>query len=285
MLASRSNNYPGHASVCHLPAMKSSCCRLAGVLLLSVTLARAERVSPKPIDVTSPGYPIELTDTGLSGVAEVDFVVKPDGTVADAELAMANHRAFGKAALAAARQWKFEPGSIDGAPTTTRVTQRFQFAAPFDQQVNAFAKRKVFVALTEPLLPEKDYPAKKLKVKHPARPVYPRAMAAANVEEKVTVKFVIAPDGTTLNPEVVGAKHKEFETPAIQAVALMSYEPPLKDGKPVYVAATTILNFTAERPDFGGMGGMGGGSGGGRRGGGGGMGGGGGGGGGGPNGN
>ena len=72
------------------------------------------------------------------------------------------------------------------------------------------------------------------------------------IEEKVQVKFVVAPDGTTLNPALAAPpKHKEFEPAAIQAVALMSYEPPLKDGKPVYVEATTTLNFTNERPDFG----------------------------------
>jgi len=65
----------------------------------------------------------------------------------------------------------------------------------------------------------------------------------------VTVKFVIAPDGSTLNPEVVGAKHKEFEARRCTAVALMSYEPLLKDGKGVYVETTTALSF--EHPDTG----------------------------------
>jgi len=116
-------------------------------------------------------------------------------------------------------------------------------------------------------------------VKKAARPIYPRALVGSDTEEKVTVKFVIAPDGTTLNPEVVGAKHKEFEIPAMQAVALMTYEPLLKDGKGVYVETTTTLAFANERPDFGGGGGGGGGrrggggGGGGRGGGGGGMGG------------
>lgn len=249
---------------------------LAGCLALGTASALAQKVDPKPVNTPSPGYPEALTDTGLNGVVEVDLTVKADGSVADAQLGMATHRAFGRAALAAVAVWRFEPGTLDGAPVDRKVSIPFRFAAPFEQVINASAKRKVFAALPEPALTDKDYPTKKLKVKKPARPIYPRALAGSDIEEKVQVKFVVAPDGTTLNPTVVGAKHKEFEAPAIQAVALMSYEPPLKDGKPVYVETTMTLPFANERPDFGGGRGGGGGMGGGRGGGGGGRGGGGG---------
>jgi TonB family protein len=169
--------------------------------------------------------------------------------------------------MAAVMVWRFEPAMLDGVAIDQKVSVPFNFPAPFDQRINAAAKRKVFVTLSEPALTDKDFPTKKLKVKKPARPVYPRALMGTDTEEKVQVKFVVAPDGTTLNPQVVGAKHKEFEAPAIQAVALMAYEPPLKDGKPVYVEATTTVAFTNERPSFDG-GGFGGGRGGGRGGGG-----------------
>jgi hypothetical protein len=150
-------------------------------------------------------------------------------------------------------------------PVDQAASVPFHFVAPFEQTINAVAKRKVFVALPEPAVSDKDFPAKKLKIKKAARLNYPRALMNSDVEEKVSVKFVVAPDGMTLNPQVIGAKHKEFEVPAIQAIAAMSYEPPLKDGKPVYVETTTVLAF--ERPEFGGRGG--GGEGGRRRGGGG----------------
>jgi protein TonB len=215
-------------------------------------LARADKTPPKVASAPSPGYPEELTDTGLSGVAEVDIIVKADGTVAEPKLAMATHRAFGRAAMAAITGWKFEPATRDGVAVDQKASVPFHFTAPFEQTINAMAKRKVFTALAEPALTDKDFPTKKLKVKRPARPQYPRALMSSGVAEKVQVKFVVAPDGTTLNPALVSPpKHKEFEAPAIQAVALMSYEPPLKDGKPVYVEATTTLNFELQRPDFG----------------------------------
>jgi TonB family protein len=256
--------------------MKTSLARicLAGCLAFVAASSFAQKVGPKPLNVSSPGYPEELTDTGMNGQAEVDFVVKADGSVDDAALAMASHRAFGRAALAVVKTWKFQPATQDGAPVDVHATQRFTFTAPFDQAINAAAKRKVFVALSEPVLGEKDFPAKKLKVKRAARPTVPRSLAGGEIDEKVQVKLVVAPDGSTLNPSVVGTpKHKELENAAIQAVALMSYEPPLKDGKPVYVETITTLNFTNDRERGGGDFGRGGGGGGGRRGGGGGGGG------------
>ena len=226
-------------------------------LALGVTSALAQKTDPKPINTPLPGYPETLTDTGLSGVAEVDITVKADGSVANAELAMATHRAFGRAAMAVVTTWKFEPGTQDGTPIDRKVGIPFRFTAPADQQINASVKRKVFVALPEPALSQKDFGGK-LKVKREARVVYPRALAGSDIEEKIKVNFVVAPDGSTINPVVEGAKHKEFEMPAIQAVAQMSYEPPMKDGKAVYVETTTTLRFINERPDFGGGGGGGG---------------------------
>lgn len=249
------------------------------VALLPVTL-HAQKVAPKADTAPSPGYPEELTDSGLNGQAEVDFIVKADGSVGDAQLGMATHRAFGRAALAVIKNWHFQPGTHDGAPVDTRVSIPFKFAAPFEQTINHRAQRKVFVALSEPAVSEKDFPAKKLKVKQPARPMLPRALAASGVEEKVLVKFVVSPQGKPLNPTVAApAKHKELEPAAIEAVALMGFEPPVKDGKPVYVETTYPVEFRQERRGGGGGGGDGGfggggfGGGGGMRGGGGGGGG------------
>jgi len=78
----------------------------------------------------SPGYPETLTDSGLNGSAEVDVVVKADGSVATPELAMATHRAFGRAAMTAVVGWKFQPGTQDGAPVDRRVSIPFRFQAP-----------------------------------------------------------------------------------------------------------------------------------------------------------
>ncbi len=237
---------------------------LVACVALGSTTLLAQRVSPKLVSAASPGYPAELTDNPVPGSAEVDITVKADGSVADPQLAMATHRAFGKAAMAAITNWHFQAGTVDGAPTDMRVSVPFRFTAPFEMTINAVAKRKVFVAaLPETAVSEKDFPAKKLKVKRPARGRLPGSLARSDIDEKVQVKFVVSPEGLALNPTVPegAAKHKELAGAAIEAVALMSFEPPMKDGKPVYVETTYAVEFSSERGGFGG--GRGGGGGGG----------------------
>ncbi len=236
---------------------------LGACLTLGAMPLRAQVVAPKAVTTPSPGYPEALTDTGLSGQAEVDITIKADGSVADPELGMATHRAFGKAAMAAVRLWKFEPGTRDGAPADLRVTVPFTFAAPLDQQVTALAKRKVFVKISDPVLSQKDGP--KLKPKKDFTSVYSRPIDGKDVDQTVQVDFIVAPDGTTLNPKIVGSPPKDFELGSLLTVARAAYNPPLKNGQGVYVEASVKLHFTSERSDrFGeGMGGSRGGGGGG----------------------
>jgi TonB family protein len=252
-------------------------CCLAGCLILGIASARAQMVNPKAVSTPNPGYPDSLTDTGLSGRAEVDVTIKPDGSVADPELAMADHRAFGKAAMAAVKLWKFEPATRDGTPIEIRVTIPFIFPAPIDQQVNALTKRKVFVPAPAAVLSLKDYGAK-LKLKKEFTDIYARPVDGKDVDETVQVDFLVAPDGTTLNPTIAGTPAKDLQLAALLTIARATYAPPLKNGQGVYVAASAKLHFTSDRSarfggGFGGGGGGGSGGGGGRMGGGGGGGG------------
>ena len=221
--------------------MKTGFLRLACVAPAAFALSlHAAQTSPKPVETPSPAYPSALTDSGTSGSATIDIVVKTDGTVSDARVKSADHEAFGEAALAAIQKWRFEPATVDGAPVEKRVSVPFKFAAPIAQQLNAKFQRKVFQELPERPLTAKEY-GKKLKAKKPLKPAYPAA--AKGKEASVQVKFVVAPDGSTLNPEILGNPPKEFLVPSILSIAAAAYEPPVKDGKPVYVEMTTKLAF------------------------------------------
>lgn len=218
--------------------------RLALILAALLPLLRAAATDPKPLATPSPGYPAALTDSGRSGSASIDIVVKADGTVGEASIKAADHEAFGEAALAVIRQWTFEPGTKDGVPVERRVTVPFRFTAPLTQQLNARLNRKVFQPILVHVYSQNEY-GKRLRTTKPPRPRYP---PDGKGEEKVEVKYVVAPDGTTVNPEIVGSPRPEFILPAILAIAGTVYEPPVKDGKPVYVATSTRLTIAPPQP-------------------------------------
>jgi TonB family protein len=52
---------------------------------------------------------------------KVSFVVTPDGSVADIKLLKRSTPEFDDYAVAALRQWKFEPATKDGTPVALRL--------------------------------------------------------------------------------------------------------------------------------------------------------------------
>jgi len=239
------------------------------IVMVTLVLApglSAQDTAPKPITFPSPHYPAELVDTGTNCMATVDVLVGADGSVSDPKLDSADNPAFGTEAMAVIGEWKFEPGTRDGSPIAMRVQIPFRFRAPFEQLINAVANRKVFVALPEPAMTRKEYRSR-LKVKQKARPVYPKTLAESGVSQKIKVNFVVTPEGTVVNPQVLGKPNLQLIVPAIAAVSQMTYEPPKKGDKGVFVEATITMRFEEPLPPNRGEGG----GGGGRRGGGGGR--------------
>lgn len=229
---------------------------LSGWQLLTVAAAFAlapslfaQRTAPKPTTFPSPKYPAVLVDTGISGEATIDVVVKADGSVGEPVLKSADNPAFGTEAMAVIEQWKFQPGALDGAPVDMHVAIPFKFFAPPEQKINAMAKRKVYLPLPEEPMTGKAYG--RLKVKNPARPAYPATLAKSGVKEDVKVRFVVNPDGMVVNPQFETQPNVQLIIPAIAAVSQMTYEPPKKGGKGVYVESSTTLHFEEPPPGEG----------------------------------
>ena len=214
-------------------------------LLLALTLAatlNAATTAPKPVTTVDPGPLAALANTGLDESAVVNLLVKADGSVAEVTLKSADHEAFGTAAVTAAQGWKFEPAQRDGQAVDLRVALPFEFKAPPEQRLNAMLHRTVFQNLPQTPLTAAEFGTPP-KAKRLASLGFPRALLGSGVDEIVTVRFVIGPEGNTFNPTLEGTPRREFMLPAITHVAHSSYEPPVKNGKPVYVEATVKLQF------------------------------------------
>jgi TonB family protein len=101
---------------------------LAWVLLLVASVARAqELVPPKLIERVEADYPEAAARTGLTGSVTLELIVDEEGRVANATVLGSAGHGFDEAALAAVRQFKFEPGRADGKPVPVRVTYRYAF--------------------------------------------------------------------------------------------------------------------------------------------------------------
>jgi protein TonB len=87
---------------------------------------------PTVISRTLPIYPVELMKLGVTGVADVEFILDTEGNVRNAFAVNATNEAFGRAAVNCIQQWKFTPGIMNGRPVNTRLRQSFDFALSED---------------------------------------------------------------------------------------------------------------------------------------------------------
>ena len=84
---------------------------LAGVILLHPVSGRAqEEIARKVKTKVAPAYPELARRMGISGVAKIQVVVAPNGTVKSAKI-VGGHPVLANAALDAVKKWRFEPAT------------------------------------------------------------------------------------------------------------------------------------------------------------------------------
>ncbi|HYC70668.1 MAG TPA: TonB family protein [Opitutaceae bacterium] len=87
----------------------------------------------RPLERIAPAYPQALKQGGTGGRVLVEFHVDPEGHARFPRVVMAAHPVLDAAAVAAVKQWRFEPPRRKGRPAIAHVTQAFDFmpdAAP-----------------------------------------------------------------------------------------------------------------------------------------------------------
>lgn len=82
---------------------------------------------PKPTALVPPAYPPEMAKAGISGKVTVSMLIDSGGQVREALAVDSSRSEFEAAALAAVRQWLFEPGRKGGRLVNTWVTQVLEF--------------------------------------------------------------------------------------------------------------------------------------------------------------
>lgn len=80
------------------------------------------------LDFAAPEYPEVALLRGIEGWVEIGFIVAPDGNTEEVTVLEASHeRFFDDAALAAVREWRFEPVRFMGRTIRRRAFTRLEF--------------------------------------------------------------------------------------------------------------------------------------------------------------
>lgn len=84
---------------------------------------------PRAVKQDSPVYPRALKDDGLTGQAEIEFVVDKEGRVLFPRIISASHEDFGWAAATAVAQWRFQPPQKNGQKVDAKMRVPILFDA------------------------------------------------------------------------------------------------------------------------------------------------------------
>jgi len=103
---------------------------LLGAGLLPVLDARASALEDAYLESCrkDPGVPVPITVVSPTvgaehngGLVQLEFLVDAQGKPAEFSVKFASDDALAKLVVAAVKQWRFQPGEIDGKPVPTRV--------------------------------------------------------------------------------------------------------------------------------------------------------------------
>jgi TonB family protein len=82
---------------------------------------------PKKTKHVQPSYPAEALAQGIRGIVILEIVVDGRGKVASTSV-LRSVAGLDEAAIAAARQWEYEPTKVDGKPVSVRLTVPITFS-------------------------------------------------------------------------------------------------------------------------------------------------------------
>jgi TonB family protein len=86
---------------------------------------------PRKLQDVKPVYPPKMRDQGLEGVVPLEATIGHDGSVQSVRVVTAQvHPDFAHAAMAAVRQWRFDPTLLNGSPVEVvmKVTVKFRLS-------------------------------------------------------------------------------------------------------------------------------------------------------------
>ena len=157
-------------------------------------------------------YPIEALREGTQGRVWVKFFVSEAGDVESVEF-VSGDKIFERAALDAAKKWKFKPFITDGKPVKVVTTIPFDFA--FGEKVEAIKRVAAY---------------------------YPIEAQREGTQGRVWVKFFVSEAGDVDSVEFVNGD-RIFERAALDTAKKWKFKPLIRDGKPVKVVTTIPFDF------------------------------------------
>ena len=195
---------------------------------------------PRLVKSVDPVYPEEAKKKKISGIVILEARTSETGDV-EGVLVLRSVPGLDEAAIAAVKQWKYEPMLINGKPQKVVFTVTVRFMLDGEKEALAAAHRKKaeeFARGAVKAVGEIE-PPKAIKI---VDPVYPEAARQERVEGVVILSVKTDESGQVIDAMVLRSI-PPLDAAAIAAVKQWVYEPTVIDGKPVKMVFTVTVRF------------------------------------------
>ncbi len=206
-----------------------------GLLMAGDAVPADSQKRPKILKKVNPVYPEEALRQKIEGKVVIEATTDEKGNVVAAKVLPAKNPQplLEEAALAAVKQWKYEPFLIDGKAKGMIFTVTMNFA------LNKEKKAALILGDSK----------RRPKILKKVNPVYPEEAVRQKIEGKVLIGATCDEKGDVVAAKVLPAENPQplLEEAALAAVRQWKYEPFLVKGKPMPVHFTVTMNFALNK--------------------------------------
>jgi protein TonB len=201
---------------------------------------------PKLLDSVTPEYPVHLKEQRVVGSAQIICLIDENGSVKDAAVDHAALPEFGQAALAAVRQFKYQPAVKNGQRRAIKVAIPIEFSLGDGILAELEARRT-----KEPLPPGLPIIAAKEvdilpMLKKEIRPKTPEILKQSRQLGQTVMGFIVDERGVPRDVHAIVTTHAECAKEALAVITQWRFSPATKDGKAVRTAIELPLVFFPE---------------------------------------
>lgn len=204
-------------------------------------------VAPVLVDAVPAEYPPDATDADRPHSCVLSVVVGADGVPTGIQPLNPHAGPFDDAAIAAVRQSKFQPGTLDGKPVPVLVHVRVPFfhlapAVPrvmlHYAQLGGFSQRS---QQQDPDRMQSNYTPPKLIQN--VMPEFSTEARKKKIQGIVIVSALVTEDGEPVDLRLEKSLGYGLDEKALQAVSQYRFKPAMRDGSPVRERVTVEVNF------------------------------------------
>jgi TonB family protein len=214
-------------------------------------------VLPKVLKQVQPKYTSAALRAKIQGDVEIEAVVTKAGAVESLRVVKSLDQTYGldDAAVAAAKEWQFQPGTVNGTPVNVIVTLDLTFkikdqpqpvpqSAPMQAiyaggDTRTMTPSEFAVGALPPGTPGLVAP----KIITMVEAKYTADAMRQKIQGDVEVDVVVTPDGGVSRAIVVTSLSPDLDMNALKAALSYRFQPATQNGQPVTALVRVSLNF------------------------------------------